>query len=347
MTADKWEIIKKCANGEDPGKVPVALIVDSPWIPGFLGISTIDYIQIPEVWLQANLTIERQFPEVIFIPGFWAEAGMATEPSGFGCKVSFYNDRTPDVYPILKSVDEVDRLEIPNPVSDGLMPFVLNLYKKNEQSIKDNGHSVKIVCSRGPLTIASYLLGVTQFLLDMKLNPIKTHALLKKTTTLAKDWLSAQCDVLSEVEGIMLLDDIVGFLSPKDYPEFAHQYLKDIFDGFPGFVKIFHNDNFNPSSYKHLSELGIQIFNFTHLTEINKARELVGDNVCLMGNVPPLDILARGSVQKVIDSAAKCLKLHGRRRGIILSAGGGTSPGTPAENINALVQAAKLVTFEQ
>lgn len=348
MTQDKWNIIKKCANCEDVGdKIPVALIIDSPWIPGYLGISTIDYIQIPQVWLDANLKVEKEFEDIIFIPGFWAEAGMATEPSGFGCKVTFYHDRTPEVHPIFKSVNEAEGLESPNPETDGLMPFVLNHYIKCEPIIKDNGHQVKIVCSRGPLTIASHLLGVSQFLLDLKLEPAKTARLLKTTTKLVKDWLSAQIDSLSSVEGIMVLDDIVGFLSPKNYLEFAHPFLKEIFDAFPGFIKIFHNDNFNPSSYSYLEQLGVQIFNFTHLTEIKKARELVGDRVCLMGNVPPLDVLARGTVEDVIQSAVNCLKLHGNRKGIILSAGGGTSPGTPAENIRALIDSVKLVKFNE
>ncbi|MGB9601209.1 MAG: uroporphyrinogen decarboxylase family protein [Limisphaerales bacterium] len=347
MTTEEWNIIKKCALCEETGEsVPVALIIDSPWIPGYLGISTIDYIQIPQVWLDANLAVERQFEEIIFIPGFWAEAGMATEPSGFGCKVSFYHDRTPEVHPILKSVEEVDRLVVPNPKTDGLMPFILNTYKKCEPIIRENGHSVKIVCARGPLTIATHLLGVTQFLLDLKLDPSNTHKLLKITTQFIKDWLSAQAESLSEVEGIMILDDIVGFLSPKDYLEFAHPYLKEIFSAFPQCVKIFHNDNFNPSSYKYLGELGVQIFNFTHLTDIKKARELVGENVCLMGNVPPLEVLARGNVEDVIKSAINCIQLHNSRKGLILSAGGGTSPGTPAENIRALARAAKLARVD-
>ena len=63
-------------------------IVDSPWIPGFLGISTLDYLTMPEVFLEANLAVEREFPDVIFLPGFWVEMGMGAEPSGFGCKVS-------------------------------------------------------------------------------------------------------------------------------------------------------------------------------------------------------------------------------------------------------------------
>ena len=62
MTPEQWETLQKCAAGEELPTLPVALIVDSPWIPGFLGISTLDYLTIPEVWLKANLAVEQAFP---------------------------------------------------------------------------------------------------------------------------------------------------------------------------------------------------------------------------------------------------------------------------------------------
>ena len=138
----------------------------------------------------------------------------------------------------------------------------------------------------------------------------------------------------------MVLDDIAGFVSPKDYLEFAHPYLKEIFAAFPGAVKVFHNDTDNPVSYRHLEDLGIHIFNFTHLQPIEKVRELVGSKVCLMGNVPPLEVLVRGTPDDVGAAAKRCLQAHHGRSGLLLSAGGGVSPGTPGPNLAALIEAA-------
>jgi uroporphyrinogen decarboxylase len=60
----------------------------------------------------------------------------------------------------------------------------------------------------------------------------------------------------------------------------------------------------------------------------------------LLGNIPPLDVLTNGTPDKVEEAARDCLHQHGGKAGIILSAGGGTSPGTPGENIHALIKAA-------
>ena len=341
MNQQKWDLIKRCARLEQVANPPVALIIDSPWIPGYLGISTLDYLTVPEVWLRANLQVEAQFPEVIFLPGFWIEMGMAAEPSGFGCKVSLFPDKTPVVHPLISGIEELDRVSLPNPQTDGLMPVILNYYRRLEPAVNDAGHVIKVVAARGPLTVATHLMGVTNFLLGLKLHPAETHRLLKITTTLVKNWLAAQAAALQAVEGIMVLDDITGFMSPKNYLEFAHPYLKEVFDAFPQAVRIFHNDTDNPVSYKYLRELGVQIFNFTHRQPIAKVRELAGPEVCLMGNVPPLEVLAQGSREWVREKSIECLKSHPDRRGLILSAGGGTSPGTPGENIRAMIEAAR------
>jgi uroporphyrinogen decarboxylase len=341
MTPGQWNILQQCAQGADPGHVPVALIVDSPWIPGHLGLSTLDYLTDPEVWFQANLRIEREFPTAIFLPGFWVEIGMTAEPSAFGCKVSLYPDKTPVAHPIASGVEELESLPPPNPLTDGFMPVILNYYRRAEPRVNDAGHVIKVVAARGPLTVATHLMGVSNFLLGLKLDGAATHRLLRTTTTLVRTWLEAQAAALKDVEAVMVLDDIAGFVSTKDYLEFAHPYLKEIFAAFPGALKVFHNDTDNPVSYKHLRDLGIHIFNFTHLQPIAKVRSLVGSDLCLMGNVAPLETLVRGKPEHVLEQARACVAEHGGAKGLLLSAGGGVSPDTPGANIAALLQAAQ------
>ena len=347
MNLQQWQQIKQAAALKPAVAPPVALIADSPWIPGYVGIPILDYFTLPDRWLAANLQVVEDFPEVIFLPGFWVEYGMTNEPSAFGCKISFYEHKTPNANHLFTAGDDfeglaqtVGSLKVPNPRTDGLLPLVLNLYRKMEPQVKDAGHVMKIVCSRGPLAIAAHLMGVTDFLTAMKLEPEHTHSLLKIITTLVKDWLEAQSDVLSEVEGIMVLDDIMGFMSEADYLEFAHPYFQEIYGAFPTALKILHNDTNNKAPFPHVADLGVNIFNFSHLIDIAEARRLVGEQVCLMGNIAPLDVLTYGDPEQVKAETAKCLAGYGKQPGLILSAGGGVSPGTPAANIRALVAAA-------
>jgi hypothetical protein len=70
MLPEQWETFKRAARLEKMDKVPMAMIVDSPWIPGYLGIKHMDYYLDPELWFQSNLKIMREFPDIIPIQGY-------------------------------------------------------------------------------------------------------------------------------------------------------------------------------------------------------------------------------------------------------------------------------------
>jgi len=325
-------------------EVPAALIVDSPWIPGYVGMDTIDYYSDLEMWWKSHRKIREDFPDVIFLPDYWVEFGMASEPSAFGCKFAFYNDRPITIEHIVSDSDDLVDLcnvKLPNPRRDGLMPVVLNYYKRVSEMAKAVGEEVKIIAARGPLNVAAHMMGVTELLLGYKVHPDEAHKLFRTLTSHVKNWLEAQMDAVGTCEGVLLLDDIIGFLSPADYMEFAHPYFKEIFDAFPLPVRMLHNDTDNPVSYPHIADMGANIFNFTHERTMSEVSKLVGDKVCLLGNIPPLHLLTRGTPEEVEAGSLACLQDYGRKSGVILSAGGGASPGMPGENLEAMIRAAK------
>jgi uroporphyrinogen decarboxylase len=338
MDEARWNRFKEAVSGNSKYSPSVALIVDSPWIPGWRGISHFDYYLAFDAWLEANLRVCEAYPHIVFLPGFWVEYGMAAEPSGFGCKINWYGGSTPTMNPALKSIDEVDTLAVPDPERDGLMPFVLWWYRKAQDVLRERGIFIRMVAARGPLVTAAHLRGLTEFLLDLKTEPEKAKKLLEITTETVIAWLKAQVRTVPACEGIMLLDDVVGFLSRRDYEEFAHPYLQAIFEAFPDKIRVYHNDaNILPFA-DLLADTGLQVLNFSHTISISTLAEKTGGRVCLMGNVPPLEVLAQGTPEEVRNAASACLQEaenSGNVR-LLLSAGGGVSPGTPAENVAVL-----------
>src|ERR1035441_6989338 len=111
MRPEQWETFKKAAKRQPGGGTPLALIVDSPWIPGYLGINHFDFFLDPDVWFQANLKVLREFPDVIFFPSWWMEYGMAIEPSAMGARISFAPDQTPSVRAMLFHLEDLERLK--------------------------------------------------------------------------------------------------------------------------------------------------------------------------------------------------------------------------------------------
>jgi uroporphyrinogen decarboxylase len=148
-------------------------------------------------------------------------------------------------------------------------------------------------------------------------------------------------EVVKDPEGIMLLDDIVGMVSVEHYEAFIAPRLRRIFDEFEGLIRIYHNDTPCAHLYPALAEANFDVFNFTHEVDIAQVKAMMGHRVALMGNVPPLDVGVRESPEVVAQWSKTCLDRAAPGGGMILSVGGGVSPGMPAENIDAMLQAAR------
>jgi uroporphyrinogen-III decarboxylase len=336
-----WELFKQAARLEEPERVPVALIVDSPWLPGYAGIDTRDYVLLPDKWLEINLGLLERFPDVAWIPGFWVEYGMAAEPSAFGAKVHFYSDRPPSVEPLVADLAFWANAKLIDPQVDGLMPLVLRLYEVLDERLQAEGLGVTMVCARGPMTVASWLVGMTPLMMALASEPDVTSKILDTVTTSIIRWLQAQLDAVRRPEGILLLDDLVGMVSKRHYQNLIHPHLRRIFDAFDGLVRVYHNDMPCPHLLESLAEANFDVFNFSHQVDIGEVKAKMGHRVALMGNVPPLDMGVRGTPADVAQRARECLDKGAPGGGMILSFGGGVSPGTLAENIDALVAAAR------
>jgi len=336
-----WERFKQAARLGEPDQVPVGLIVDSPWLPGYAGMDTRDYFLFPDKWLEINLGLLERFPEAVWIPGFWVEYGMAAEPSAFGVKVRFHPDRPPSIEPLVTDLTFWADVKPANPQQDGLMPLVLRLYEVMDERLHAEGLGIKMVCARGPMTVASWLAGVTPLMMGLVTSPAEVSRVLDTVTTTLVRWLHAQLDTLRQPEGVMLLDDIVGLVSKRHYEEFVHPHLRRIFDEFDGLIRVYHNDTPCPHLLESLAEANFDVFNFSHEVDIGQVKAKMGHRVALMGNVPPLDVGVRGTPADVARWARDCLEKGAPGGGMILSFGGGVSPGTPAENIDALLEAAR------
>jgi uroporphyrinogen decarboxylase len=335
-----WQNFKTAARLGTPPQVPVALIVDSPWLPGWAGIDTRDYFLHAEKWLEINQSLLARFPGVVWIPGYWVEFGMAAEPSAFGAKVRFYPDRPPAIEPLIADLEFWSDTKPVNPLEDGLMPLVLRLYQQMDERLSAAGTPIRMVASRGPLTVASWLVGITPLMEGLVLRPALVCQLLETVTTSLISWLEAQLDCLSHPEGILLLDDLVGMVSPHTYQALVEPHLKRIFDHFSGLLRIFHNDTPCPRLLESLSQAGFDVFNFSYQTDIAMVKNKMGHRVALMGNVAPLDLGVRGNPNEVYNAALDCLEKAAAGGGMVLSFGGGVSPGTRPENIDALLRAA-------
>ena len=336
MTDDQWRDLLRIHDGELLDPLPVGLIIDSPWLADWHGVSVMDYFSDDGAWLAANFAAVRRFPQTLLLPGFWAEYGMCTEPSAFGAPCVFPENELPFARKVLYDYAEVRRLKKPDCKTGGLCPFVVKRLQRAQKEMERQGHRIRFATSRGPMNIATYLMGHTELLLGVKISPREVHQAMEIVTEFTVDWLRHQVAAFPSIDGILVLDDLIGFLGEEDFRQFVLPYFRRIADSVDVRVKALHNDCHGLVTARLLGEMGFNLFNFSHEHGLDEIRRLAGPDVVLLGNVPPRDVLALGTPEDVARSAAAALASVDDKRRIILSAGGGTPPGVPSANIDAL-----------
>jgi len=334
MTDQQWDNLLRVIKGEVLTPLPVGFIIDSPWLPGWYGATIMDYYSNDQIWFEANKKAVERFPGIMFLPGFWSEFGMCSEPSAFGARCSFPRDEFPHAYQVIHSAADIDRLAPPNPETDGLAPFLLNRLRLNQSRIEDLGHKIRFSVTRGPLNIASYLMGTSEFLISMMIDPDATHKLLTLITDYLVGWHQLQRETFPSIDGILVLDDIIGFIGDNEFKNFVVPYLTRLYE--PDLsVKFLHNDAQSGISLKYLSQIGINMLNMGYDVKLNDLKQATDNKVVMLGNIPPRDVLANGTSEAVYQAARDLKNELNDCSKVIFSCGGGMPPNVSNENINS------------
>ncbi|MCD6406808.1 uroporphyrinogen decarboxylase family protein [Candidatus Aerophobetes bacterium] len=353
MTMTPLERFKVAAKLGVPDEVPVVIFATGHYIAWFAGLEEGEYWQDPVKKFEAQLKLQERFPDVMLYPGIWPDYSVVIEVSAFGCKIKWPRNASPQVSEHVK-IDELIEMGPPDPFKDGLMPKALETYKYMMENIPScyreryeylNGWAISL----GPVDMAGISLGYDTFFSSMYLNPEKIHRVMEITTETVIRYIKAQEKIGGKLKRYEIADDGIGLISPEHFKEFALPYLRKIFSTFSHGIGILHCDADTSHLLEYIPEVGMNIFNLGPQVDIKAAKEKIGKKVCLMGNIPPIDItgipasntLLKGTpedVERICRYQIEAAKPGG---GYILTTGSGTARGTPDKNIEAMIKAAK------
>ena len=338
MSSPHWELFKNTAFLKEYEKPPIAFIVDSPWLPGYLGVDHMDWFLHPDKWFESYRRLLDQWPEVTWVPGFWFEYGMALEPSAWGIRMSWHKDYPPSLEFMIDDPEYWAEAPEPNVYEAGLLPFALRAYQYAEERLNAEGLKVNLLCARGPIVTANWLMGAEALFPAMVTHPKAIHKFLDKITNFLIKWLHAQMEMVSEPEGFMIMDDLLALISIEHYYEFALPYLNRIFDEFEGMVRIYHNDAYGPHLDGPLTDMHFEVYQNSYQAHLLKTKKIMGEHCAIMGNIPPMQVVMNETPEMIYKVTQHYLNEAAGNKGLICSLGGGISAGSPVENVDAMVQ---------
>lgn len=194
-------------------------------------------------------------------------------------------------------------------------------------------------------TISDKMRGMRGIMTDMYRRPDKLLEACKRVM----QWWKDQCTPAipdprgnPRRAGMPLHRGSDGFMSKAQFEKFYWPELKEciLYNISLGYMSAPFWEGIWDNRLEYLLELpkGKVIFH-CEKTDIFKAKEVIGDHMCIQGGVPPT-ILQAGSPQDVEEYCKKLIKVVGRNGGFIMGAGSSIDYAKPA-NIKAMIDTAK------
>jgi uroporphyrinogen decarboxylase len=201
---------------------------------------------------------------------------------------------------------------------------------------------VPVICfAGGPFTLASYAIEgrpSRDFVLTkqfMYREPEAFGLLLDKLSTVMAEYLSAQVAV--GAEALQLFDSWVGALSPADYESRVLPFTRRIFDATHRLrVPRIHFGTSTAGLLELIATSGADVISLDWRIDLDAGWRRVGHDHGVQGNLDPAVLL--GSVEDVVGGARQVLRRAAGRPGHVFNLGHGVLPGSPLENLQALVE---------
>ncbi len=135
-----------------------------------------------------------------------------------------------------------------------------------------------------------------------------------------------------------------SFISPKTFEEFYWPGLKYMVESFQqeGITTLLHHDSDWTLMLPFFKELEPRsaILQLDGMTDIFKAKEILGGHLCLMGDVPAT-MLTLGTPEDIEAYVKKLIDIVGKDNGFILATGCEVPIDTKPENFRAMIETAK------
>ena len=322
---------------EVPDQVPVFLHTTGPFIAGHTDMALYDYFHSPELMYRAQNYMYQRFSG---LSQYMPDLGSAPEAAGIGAPIKFTDDGVPWVEECVETEADLEKLTLPDVENAGYMTRMLHNYRYVRSRVEFD-LPVYFYSVMSPWAIAALLRGVSNLMTDIISNPKFVHKLVRKCTELEIMWLKTmQSEVPPKYfDRILLNDDIASFVGLEQFREFILPAYQEVFGAFPNCQRWYHNDGNSTAILKGIAEAGIQCFHFGYQVDPVHIKKTIGGRVCLMGSIPPLQVLREGTPKDVEEAVKTIINLIGTDGGLIVAAGGYISEGTPLANIDAMIHA--------
>jgi MtaA/CmuA family methyltransferase len=267
----------------------------------------------------------------------------AREATDCGADIQFFDDQPPAVNEtnaLLADKSVLDKLELPDPLGGGRMHDRV----RGAALFRERVGGEKLVEGwiEGPCAESADLRGINTLMLDFYDDPVFVRRLLDFTLEMGLRFARAQAEAGVELMGVG--DAAASLIGPQLYHEFLWPYEKKLVDGLHamGLRVRLHICGNTSRILEGIGRLGCEIVDLDYMVSVADARQAMGPDQVLLGNLDPVRVLRDGTPASITAAIAECHRQAGRR--YIVGAGCEVPRTVSRENVLALTEYARSHT---
>jgi uroporphyrinogen decarboxylase len=272
------------------------------------------------------------------------ENGTTALAQACGCTVEYLSNSAPVlIQPVLRSLDDVDTLVIPD--FERAHPLVENL-KATRLVAQGTGGRAYILgrADQGPFSLASMLLGLENFLFALS-DPdqhAKLHALLAFALEVVYRYALKQFEQGAHMTSIGESLSGPDVTSPRMYREFEWGYACHLVERLKEkhIPMAYHICGNATRIVDDMVATGAAVLELDYKCDLPKIKAAAQGKTTILGVIDPSGVLALGTPELVTQAVREELQVLAPGGGLILGPGCALPPMTPYENVHALIDAA-------
>jgi len=300
-----------------------------------------DFFKDGDAMAEGQIRTWRRFGHDLLI----LENGTAALAEACGVGVHYKVDTAPvAVEPAIRSLDEVESLEVPDPHR---VPILRELLKATRIVAGEIGREAFIMgrADQGPFSLACEIRGMTELMMDLAAgqNDDRIHQLLDYCRRVVTRFALAQIEAGAHCTSIGDSPSGPDLLSPGDYRRYAWPYVKRMASELRsrGVVLSYHICGNATPIIADMVETGAQMIELDQKADQRTSKTAARGRATLVGPVDPSGVLANGTSEEVEEKCREAIRVLGEGGGFVLGPGCAMPSTTPDENIDAMVEAAR------
>jgi uroporphyrinogen decarboxylase len=340
-SGDSREIVRRALSGESterPATGPLAV----HYCAALGGKSLRQYTTDARTMAECVVGYYERFrPDAV-----WLSADTWVTAQAMGASVGFADDHQPmggSGEPLVKTLADIDRIPAPDPCRHGRWPLMIEALARVVDALR--GRAFVVACfDQYPFSLACALMGMQRVMTGI----LEERSLVARLLRRCGEYTEAYAAALAAAGADMLSggDSPAGLIGPQLYRDVALPAEQRVVRGIRRHTDIPISLHICGQATPLLADMatsGADVLELDHQVDMAQACRTLGPEICIWGNLDPVSVLARGDVATVRTATRRLMQTvrdSGHRR-FVLSSGCTLTTETPAENLDAMLLAAR------